>query len=122
MASTLGSARPVFSFGVISDIQVRQLPVAKGPRTAHRGRRTCAQSAAVCHPHTSKVGAPPCAHLQDQREPMPCLTLQYADIPDGKSFHGVPRYYRNAKVREQLLTQLRDDAVTHTEPLLLWRT
>jgi len=24
--------------------------------------------------------------------------LQYADIPDGHSFHGTPRYYRNAKV------------------------
>lgn len=22
--------------------------------------------------------------------------VQYADIPDGQSFHGVPRYYRNS--------------------------
>lgn len=24
--------------------------------------------------------------------------IQYADIPDGKSYHGVPRYYRNSRV------------------------
>jgi hypothetical protein len=27
-----------------------------------------------------------------------CSDVQYADIPDGHSFHGVPRYYRNSLV------------------------
>jgi hypothetical protein len=30
-----------------------------------------------------------------------CSDVQYADIPDGTSFHGVPRYYRNALVALQ---------------------
>lgn len=28
--------------------------------------------------------------------PCACSDVQYADIPDGVSFHGVPRYYRNS--------------------------
>lgn len=27
-----------------------------------------------------------------------CSDVQYADIPDGVSYHGVPRFYRNALV------------------------
>lgn len=30
-----------------------------------------------------------------------CSDVQYADIPDGQSFHGVPRYYRNSLVATQ---------------------
>lgn len=29
---------------------------------------------------------------------MCCSDVQYADIPDGVSFHGVPRFYRNSLV------------------------
>lgn len=30
--------------------------------------------------------------------PACCSDVQYADIPNGQSFHGVPRYYRNSLV------------------------